>query len=177
MIVGFLLETEALAIGFVRHDGLRVLVELSLMQQLGGVSTDTSAREIAQTEACLSRLLGYSKGVASVICDEGGVGIMLDLLRDTDSVPIVTLALKVLSYLANGEAAQDILETEGTRIISRWVRGDTDASGDPEARIWVRMPTKSFQHPTTFDTTSFIFHNSPCPPHTSPSLTSVPITA
>ena len=112
------------------------------MQQLGGASTDTSAREIAQTEACLSRLLGYSKGVASVICDEGGVGIMLDLLRDTDSMPIVTLALKVLSYLANGEAAQDILETEGTRIISQWVRGDTDASGDPEARIWVRMSTK-----------------------------------
>ena len=119
------------------------------MQQLGGASTDTSAREIAQTEACLRRLLGYSKAVASCICDEGGVGVMLDLLRDTDSVPIVTLALKVLSYLANGEAAQDILETEGTRVISRWVRGDSDASSDPKARVWVRMLAQQLTFRTT----------------------------
>jgi len=125
------ITTEALAVSFVRQDGLRVLVDQTLLQQRQQLAHPTSNANIMtgdgggereRTTECLEKVLSYPKAISSCICDEGGVELLLELLSETESANIVTKTLEVLSYVSNGEAAEDILESGGVVIVSRWLQ-------------------------------------------------------
>lgn len=139
-VVELLVQTPAHALALVQSGALRALAELSIMQQYsrmqlpgGGprvrlqaldgavVSPALSLEDqVRQTRVCLEQLLAYGVALAPCLCDGGGVGVLLHLLRETESETVIARCLEILSALANGECAGDILEQDGVQIMSQW---------------------------------------------------------
>eukprot|EP00041_Stephanoeca_diplocostata_P038386 m.1511859 g.1511859 ORF g.1511859 m.1511859 type:complete len:1572 (+) comp25210_c0_seq4:232-4947(+) len=144
-VVSLLVDTPSHALALVQGGALRALAEVSVMQQyaqrprdagrgtrdrLGGMSLEEQAR---QTRACLERLLAYGTFLTPCLSDSGGVGVLLQLLRDSESECVVTRGLEILADVANRECAGDVLDLDGVRTIAQWCAPSTDGATNTDA--------------------------------------------
>ena len=111
-IIRKLAAHERAATAFLRHGGLRVLVEVALIQRYASEDPDHNSL-LVDTEPCLLAVLGFGKSASEVIGEEGGAPLLLRLLAESTSPAVVMRTLELLSDISKGPSASSMLDRDG----------------------------------------------------------------